>query len=662
MDSIHNNCKPVRLSIIIVNYNVQYFLEQCLLSVKMALKGIESEIFVVDNSSVDGSCQMVKEKFREVKLIENNENRGFSAANNQAIREAKGEYILILNPDTVVEETTLVKCIEFMDEHPEAGGLGVKMINGKGNFLPESKRALPTPLVAFFKIFGFSKLFPRSKLFSKYHLGFLDPEQTHEIEVLPGAFMFLRKKAVDTIGLFDEDFFLYGEDIDLSYRLLQSGFKNYYFPETTIIHYKGESTKKGSLNYVVQFYKAMITYANKHFSRRNQRVFVGVINLAIYFRAGMSLVKRVFFKLLLPLLDAVIIYLGFHIIKPLWELYRFPGGGHYPDQFMQIIVPCYMLIWIISIALTGGYERKINPFNVIKGMIIGTGIILVIYALLPVQLRFSRAMILFGSAWGLVFTPIIRWILWWINPDYFPLKGKKGKRIIIIGSDREANRVRSILEKTNLKIKVLSIVKPVKDDGNSFVTEYTGKIREMIRIHRIEEIIFCSADIPAYEIIRNMVALTSSEIDFKIAPPETLSIIGSNSIETTGEIYLIPLNSIANPINRKKKRMFDLTASLLLLLLLPLSILPVRKRGGFVHNIFQVIIGKRTWIGFSSSGKIHETDLPNLRTGIIEPILGKGIREPDEDTVRDVNLIYIKNYRVILDVHIMLKAFKYLGN
>lgn len=652
----------MKLSIIIVNYNVQYFLEQCLFSVKTALKGIQSEIFVVDNSSVDDSCQMIKEKFGEVNLIDNDENKGFSYANNQAIRKANGEYILILNPDTVVEEGTFAKCIEFMDEHPEAGGLGVKMIDGKGTFLPESKRALPTPLVAFFKIFGFSKLFPRSKLFSKYHLGYLDPEKIHEIEVLPGAFMFLRKKALNTVGLFDEDFFLYGEDIDLSHRLLLGGFKNYYFPQTTIIHYKGESTKKGSLNYVVQFYKAMIIYANKHFSKRNQRIFGGIINLAIYFRAAISLVKRVCFKLLLPIMDALVIYLGFHIIKPLWELYRFPGGGHYPEEFMRIIVPCYLLILIFSILLSGGYERKINQLNVIKGMIIGTGIILVIYALLPVQLRFSRAMILFGSAWGIIATLTIRWILWWISPDYFPLKGKKGKRIIIIGSDQEANRVKSILEKTNLKLNVLSIVKPEKDARNSFLAGYTNKIKEMIRINRIEEIIFCSADIPAYEIIRNMVALTSSEIDFKIAPPETLSIIGSNSIETTGEIYLIPLNSISKPINRWKKRVFDLASSLIILLLLPVTIIPVKNKGCFVRNIFHVMLGKKSWIGFSSFPVVHEKDLPELRTGVIEPVLGKGIQDPDKDTVRDINLIYVKDYRVIHDIQIMLKAFKYLGH
>ncbi|HVA98512.1 MAG TPA: glycosyltransferase family 2 protein, partial [Bacteroidia bacterium] len=230
----------MKLSIIIVNYNVQHFLEQCLYSVRKAVSGIETEIFVVDNNSVDGSLAMLKEKFSEVIRIENKENTGFSKANNQAIRQATGEYILLLNPDTVVEEDTFQKIIAFMDKHQEAGGLGVKMLDGKGNFLAESKRGLPTPWVAFYKIFGLSKLFPKSKKFGKYHLGFLDNDKTNEVDVLSGAFMFLRKKVLDTIGLLDEAFFMYGEDIDISYRITLAGYKNYYFPETRIIHYKGE--------------------------------------------------------------------------------------------------------------------------------------------------------------------------------------------------------------------------------------------------------------------------------------------------------------------------------------------------------------------------------------------------------------------------------------
>ena len=259
----------MKLSVVIVNYNVKYFLEQALLSVRKASVGLDVEVFVVDNNSSDESVAMVREKFPEVQVIANKDNVGFSKANNQAIHLSKGEYVLLLNPDTVVREDTFEKTVAYMDANPNAGGLGVKMIDGKGNFLPESKRGFPSPEVAFYKTFGLSKLFPKSKRFNKYHLGYLSENETHEVDVLSGAFMLMRKAVLDKIGLLDEAFFMYGEDIDLSYRVVKGGFKNYYFADTTIIHYKGESTKKGSLNYVKTFYQAMIIFARKHFKRLN---------------------------------------------------------------------------------------------------------------------------------------------------------------------------------------------------------------------------------------------------------------------------------------------------------------------------------------------------------------------------------------------------------
>ncbi|MFW5851907.1 MAG: glycosyltransferase family 2 protein [Bacteroidota bacterium] len=253
----------MKISVVIVNYNVKYILEQCLYSIQTALQHTEGEVFVVDNNSVDGSCKMIQEKFPQVHLIANKENLGFAKANNQAIRQSQGEYVVLLNPDTVVEEDTFEKVIAFMDKTPDSGGVGIKMIDGKGNYLPESKRGLPTLEVSFYKMFGFHKLFPHSKRFNYYYMGHLDNESVHEIDIMSGACMFLRKSVLDTIGLLDEEYFMYGEDIDLSYRITQSGYKNYYFPNTTIIHYKGESTKKASFKYVMVFYKAMEIFARK---------------------------------------------------------------------------------------------------------------------------------------------------------------------------------------------------------------------------------------------------------------------------------------------------------------------------------------------------------------------------------------------------------------
>ena len=226
---------------------------------------------MVDNNSVDGSVELIKQKFPQVNLIVNAVNTGFAVANNQAIKLATGKYILLLNPDTVVQEDTFEKTLAFMEGDATIGGLGIKMLDGKGVFLPESKRGLPTPAVAFYKIFGLSKLFPNSKKFGQYHLTYLDKNKNHQVAVLSGAFMLMQKETFDKVGLLDETFFMYGEDIDLSYRVTQAGYKNYYFANSSIIHYKGESTKKSSINYVIVFYKAMAIFAKKHFSQSNAR-------------------------------------------------------------------------------------------------------------------------------------------------------------------------------------------------------------------------------------------------------------------------------------------------------------------------------------------------------------------------------------------------------
>ncbi len=288
------------LSVIIVSYNVRYFLSLCLCSVQNAAHGLNCEIFVVDNNSSDDSCEMVKKEFPKVKLIANDDNKGFSAANNQAIKAASGRYILLLNPDTIIGEDTFMKCIEFMDKHPDAGAAGVMMINGKGKYLPESKRAIPYPKTAFYKISGLSYLFPRSSRFNRYYMGNLDPCSINNIDVISGAFMFIRSEAVAKTGLLDESFFMYGEDIDYSYRLLKAGYKNYYFPETKILHFKGESTNREDIDFVINFYNAMLIFVKKHFNNRNLRRIMLTVRIAILFRAALSVAYRLLRKILSP--------------------------------------------------------------------------------------------------------------------------------------------------------------------------------------------------------------------------------------------------------------------------------------------------------------------------------------------------------------------------
>ncbi len=258
----------MQLSVIIVNYNVKYFLEHCLLSVIKACKEIDAEIFVVDNNSNDGSEEYLAPKFPSVKFYWNKTNLGFGRANNSVLKDAKGDYILFLNPDTIVPEDCFTKCISFFQSHSDCGAIGVRMIDGSGTFLKESKRCLPTPLAGLFKMIGLTSIFPESSFFAKYYAGHLPEHENNKVEVLAGAFMMLHKNAVEITAGFDEAFFMYGEDIDLSYRITQAGFYNYYLGETTIIHFKGESTQKKNSAYTKHFYGAMKLFLEKHYSNK----------------------------------------------------------------------------------------------------------------------------------------------------------------------------------------------------------------------------------------------------------------------------------------------------------------------------------------------------------------------------------------------------------
>lgn len=650
----------MRLSIVIVNYNVRYFLEQCLHSVEKAIQGLEAEVYVVDNNSVDGSNEMVTAKFPWVNLIANKENTGFSRANNQAIRIAKGEYVLLLNPDTVLEHDTLSKCVAFMDGHPDAGGLGIKMVDGKGKFLPESKRGLPTPSVAFYKISGLSYLFPKSKLFSRYHLGYLDNNKTHEVDILSGAFMMLRKEALDKTGLLDETFFMYGEDIDLSYRIIKAGYKNYYFHEARIIHYKGESTKKSSINYVFVFYNAMIIFAKKHFSQKNARIFSLLIHLAIYLRAGLAIVTRVFKKLTLPLIDALLIYFGSLLIVDYWETnVIYTIGGHYPKLFLTVVLPLYTLIWIFSVFVTGGYDKPHKIRKIIAGVLAGTVVILVAYALLPAELRFSRALIILSGTWSFLSLIFIRIVLHFSGIKEFRLGYNVNKRYTIIGEAREAERVAELLHKTLINPSFIGLVSIEKNIGNTngFIGNIS-QLRDIIGIYNIDEVIFCAKDLPAQNIIDTMTQLHNMEVDFKIAPPESLSIIGSNSINTSGDLYVIDINSVGKPANQRNKRLFDILVAMILLPLSPLVMWIAKKPHRFILNIIRVMFGFRTWVGYSTD---NNATLPKIKKGILNPTDILPDKRIDEETATRLNMLYARDYRMGSDLNIIWRGFRKLG-
>jgi GT2 family glycosyltransferase len=648
-----SNLFKYKISVIIVNYNVEYFLEQCLNSVRKALENVSGEVFVVDNNSIDGSVEMVAQKFPEVNLIANKDNRGFSKANNQAIELSSSEYILLLNPDTVVEEDTFKKVIEFMDEHPGAGGLGVRMLDGKGNFLPESKRGLPTPSVAFYKIFGLSRLFPKSKKFSQYHLGNLSEFETNEIDILSGAFMLMRKEALDKVGLLDEAFFMYGEDIDLSYRIQLGGYKNYYFPETRIIHYKGESTKKSSVNYVFVFYRAMVIFAEKHFSQKNAKLFSFLINCAIYFRAFLAILVRFVKRITLPIVDVLVLVVGLFAMTNYWKM----DSIEFPVDIINYSIPAYLSIWMLSVLFVGGYDSPIKLMRFVKAPLIGTLIILVFYALLPKIWQFSRLYILIGSIWITIYYLISRIYLHFAIGNRFGLLTNKNKKFVVVGSEEEAKRVSEIIELTNSKIESIQFVSSTENKNNNFYIGSLNQLDQVVYIYKVDEVIFCAKDNTAQSIIYWMTKMSSLDLDFKIAQPDSLYLIGSNSIDTAGDLYVMNINSIATKSNIRNKRTFDIVSACLILLISPILLFYYKNKSLFFKNILYVLIGKKTVVGYQFNQETTEYQLPKIKSGILFPS-DKSVQNSFASD--KLNLIYARDYSIQKDLVILKNAWQKL--
>lgn len=637
-------------------------MEQALHSVRKAVKGIEAEVFVVDNNSVDGSCEMVKRTFPEVILVENKDNPGFSKANNQAIRLAKGEYILLLNPDTVVEEDCFTKVCAFMDRTPDAGALGVKMIDGKGKYLPESKRGLPTPEVAFYKMFGLGKLFPKSKRFGRYYLGHLSKDEINEVEVLAGAFMLLRKTTLEKIGLLDEDYFMYGEDIDLSYRITKGGYKNYYFPDTTIIHYKGESTKKASVNYVFVFYRAMIIFAQKHYSQKHARLFSVLIHAAIYGRATIALVFRFLGSTYMWQLDFILLFVASKSIAMRYAEYKFATIEAYSNSIVNLNSALYALLWTCGLYLAGAYRKRFGLSVIGKGILLGTLAIAVFYAFAAEEYRFSRAIIILGAAIAIVCAYLVRAGVYWFSHKRFSVTLDATIKTIIVGNKEEVSRVQHLLVHSKAKSEYLGYVSVADDSVQN--ENYLGnekQLAEIVELFKVEEIIFCSKDLSTQHIMQWMYTISKPDVHFKIVPEESVFIIGSNSKDEPGDFYTLEINLALNKPNQlRQKRLLDVLIAILCIPFLPLLLLVVKQKANFVLNIFKVLLGEKTWVGYASS--YNNTSLPKLKPNVIATTGSTPLDKLNETTIQKINFLYAKEYSIERDLEIVFKALTELGN
>ena len=656
----------MRLSIVIVNYNVKYFLEQCLESVfssDLEVEGehvnadeapIDLEVYVVDNASVDGSVEMVRERFPEVHLIANHDNVGFARANNQALRlimetpdssrdsdTATNDLVLLLNPDTVVERDTFRQCVAFFASHPDCGGLGVKMVNGEGTYLKESKRGFPSPAAAFYKISGLIRLFPHHPRIAAYYMGHLDDQETNPIDILPGAFLMISRKALDKVGLLDESYFMYGEDIDFSWRIKMAGFENYYYPSARIIHYKGESTKHGSMNYVYTFYNAMAIFVQHYFTDSKARWFNLLLRLAIWTRACLAWLQRVIRAVALPALDFAVAYGGFVTIKYLWATRWAANAAYYPPQYTWVIIPIYILVLMLLSWLYGGYEKPVRPSRILKGMAIGTGLLLVFYSLLDESQRYSRALLLLGCAWTLLSTLGIRGLLSLMKVPGYNLRPLRTRSCIIVGGEEEVARVSQLYQSLG-GTQIETLVDACPD---------VRRLNDTIRYYNADEVVFCSKDLPIQAIINLMTQLGDlpgkhRQVEYKIAPTDSDFIIGSDSIHRAEDLYTEEIRTIADPLNRRNKRLFDIWTSFLLLLFSPLMLPFQRHKRDYYTHCWQVLIGKKSWVGVTNT---------HTRKGIFAPedALPRRAATISPELKQRLHLRYLRNYKLTTDMQIL---------
>ena len=691
----------IELSVVIVNYNVKSFLEQALLSIFKALEGIVSEVFVVDNGSGDGSGHLVRERFPQVHLIENRDNRGFARANNQALRKARGKTICLVNPDTLIREDTFRVCLDYLHAHPAVGAVGCKILNPDGSLQLSCRRSFPTPWVAFTKIVGLSFLFPESKIFGKYNLTYLDPDKTTEVDALSGSFMIVRKKTVAEVGLLDEAFFLYGEDLDWCYRIRQKGWKIVYLPETQIIHYKGQSTKEVPFNSLQIFYEAMHIFVKKHFRKGWSLLPMWFLLLGVWIRGGFSFLSRIFRNLTFPFVDAVFLQLGLALAIGIrfghlkyWSSYRLVDG-------------VYSLVWIGCLYIFGQYKKGIYSIRQVFGAVLFGLLVNTSFTFFSPQYAFSRQVVLTAGVLNALFLCGWRLVLQLATRSRsIPFIGTMGRslsrrRTLIVGYHPSGQRVLQQLKScTDAGYEVVGFVgmheKDLLDQKNGKVP-LLGTLNDLKRIaltHRIQEVIFFPEAMNSQRILRSVAETKDLHLDFKMVARNWELVIGRTSIDTLEDIPLIDLDyKIFNGPNIFFKRLMDLLVSVLLLpvwipLLIYLSVHPsfhfrriaisggmdkaltireLWKDGknvkGFLGTISlypEILLGRMSLVGTEMVPVQKSATVVGFKpglTGLVQVNKKKHLKEEEKEKY---TIYYLKNYSPLLDVEIILRTLFHL--
>lgn len=650
----------LELSIIIVNYNVKEFLLNLLDSLKKALIGISSEIIVVDNASDDGSVEAIKEKYPEVKLIINEKNIGFGAANNLALKEAKGKFILLINPDTIVREDTIKVMLKFFEEHSDCGIAGCKVLNPDGTLQLACRRGFPGPWTSFTKVMGLSKLFPKSRLFAKYNLTYLDENQTYEVDAISGAFMMMRREVYEKIGGFDPQFFMYGEDLDLCYRAQKANFKVYYVHSTEIIHYKGESTKRSKIDETKLFYDAMHLFVKKHLS--SSFLVESILQVAIIFRKVIAFANVYKLALLSIFLDFIFFSVSIFFAEKIYANERWHG---FPEYVIPWIYIFPALMQIIMSSLNSTYQK--NSISVLKSLISLFYGFIILSALTYFfkQYAFSRAVVLITYI-----IAMLLFISWRVFVKVVFKLGliseSKKARTLIVGSSVKSNELAAKL-KSNIT-SLYQIVGFVELDkkmigssvGNYKIIGSLDNIKKLIVDEKIDKVIFSSEEISFDRIFSAVSECQGLNVEFMVAGKELDYLVGKSSVTMLEDIPLLKINyNISSFGHRLTKLIFDYTLSLILILLLvyPFIFLLHKftsKNNDLINIILQipdVLKGKKSFVG--PKQKSYYGELFVGKVGLTGLWYVENVLENDEEEIKSLDIFYAKNQNIWLDLEIL---------
>ncbi len=646
-----------KVSIIIVSYNVQAFLELCLDSVMRAVRSVPAEIIVVDNNSSDGSCAMVAERFKEVILIANKDNAGFSKANNQGVAIAQGTYIHFLNPDTVVPEDFYEQTIAYLDRHPEIGCLGPKLLDGRGQYAYDSKKSFPSFWTSVYKVTGLSKLFPRSVVFNRYYAAHVGENETAAVDILSGCCLLVRSSAMEAAGgSFDESYFMYCEDVDLCHRVQQAGYKNYYYPETSIIHYKGESTRKLSARYIKIFYEAHALFVKRYYPKRLGAIYIFSLKMVLALRNFFNWGRYLFSLFKMFLLDALLLFIVTTLVKDFWFDNIAPRTM--PPGLFGKTIPLFLCIWLLSLFLNGAYDKPFSLFKAGRGMVLGTILVLAGYGLLPMAYRYSRGVVLFSGMTGAVVLLLIRWLLSSLGWIRLVPRGKIDYKAAIVGNTEEAQTTETVLEQQHYNLEIVGRVSPTTNDNDQSLGQ-TADLSGIQQVYNINEFVFNSGSLSYKEIMQRMGQTTRPF--FKIHVAGSNAIVGSNSLKHNAEEFSLSKRyAISAADSRRNKRIFDLATGVALLLLYPVLSFKVADKRGFRKNIISVIAGKKTWVGYSQELAAAK-QLPPISTPVIPPYPLNTPYIPDRYNQEHLSEQYAENFAALDDFRIVWVNFKFLG-